>query len=131
MKICSLLTKAEMEADYVQVIEGLSKRGHQVSVVLHTPTTTWDSSSLNNLKIHTLKDYSFISSFSPINNMSLFASRIVNEEKIDMIYATGTRIGEGLIAGWLTDTPVFCDIRNPWSIQNFDFLDKVCLFFDF
>ena len=119
MKICAVLTKAEMEADVVQVIEGLANRGHQVHTILHTGETSWNP-KIDNLKIYPTNDFLFLDRISPINVISLRATKIIKKNNIDAVYATPGCLGEGLIASWLTGKPVLCDVRNPWSIQMFD-----------
>ena len=122
MRICCILDKAEMEADYIQVIEGLAKRGHEVYTFLHTPTTTWVP-KIASLKVFCKKEPFLLDRISVVNLLALKTIKEIRKHHLDVIYATGNRLGEGLVAGLATGKPVLCDVRNPWSIQWGD-LDK-------
>jgi glycosyltransferase involved in cell wall biosynthesis len=120
LKILSTLSEAEMQADYTQVLEGLAIKGHEVYTFLNSPTTTWDP-GIPSLKIFPTKEILKLDRLSLINSLSLRAANCIQKYYIDVIYATGTRLGEGLVAGTLTRKPILCDVRNPWSIQWKDF----------
>ena len=110
-----------MQADYIQVIEGLAQKGHQLYVFLHKKPIYWKPIS-DRIKIFTITEWFKLDRFSPINLMSTSAALLIKKKNIDVIYATGTRIGEGLISGILSQKPVLVDVRNPWSVQGSDFL---------
>ena len=74
MKICSILTKAEMEADIVQVLEGLANKGHEVHVILHTSETSWNT-NIPKLRIYTTNEWLLLDRVSPINFVSLNLSK--------------------------------------------------------
>jgi glycosyltransferase involved in cell wall biosynthesis len=126
LKICSTLYRAEMEADYVQVLEGLARKGHEVHTFLHVPTTTWDP-HIPSLRVFPTRELFKIDRLSVLNSLSLKATQHIRKHDIDVVYATGTRLGEGLVAGILTGRPVLCDVRNPWSIQWKDFRQSFAL----
>jgi len=126
IKICSVLDKAEMEADYVQIIEGLVRRGHLVYTLLHRSTNSWKP-NLSNLKILITKEPLLLDRISIVNFLLLKAVNVIRNYKVDVVYATGNRLGEGLLAGLLTHKPVLCDVRNPWSIQWRDIAERVVL----
>jgi len=116
LRICSTLYRAEMEADYVQVLEGLARRGHTVHTLLQVPTTTWNP-HIPSLEISHARELFKIDRLSVFNPLSLKAAKCIRQHSVDVVYATGTRIGEGLVAGILAGRPVLCDVRNPWSVQ--------------
>ena len=84
MKICSILTKAEMEADVVQVLEGLAEKGHEVHTILHTSQTSWNP-DINGLRIYTTNDIFLLDRISPVNPVSLKAARIIKNNKVTCI----------------------------------------------
>ncbi len=126
LKICSTLYKAEMEADYVQVLEGLARKGHKVYAVLHTPITTWDP-HIPSLRVFLTRELFKIDRLSVLNSLSLKTIQSIRRHDVDVVYATGARLGEGLVAGILTGRPILCDVRNPWSIQEKDMRQRIAL----
>ena len=108
-----------MQADYVQILEKLAINGHFVHTFLSTPKTTWNP-GISTLKIYPIKDFPLLNRFSILNFLSVKAASCIRKNKINVVYATGTKLGEGLIAGLFTNTPVLCDVRNPWSMQERD-----------
>lgn len=124
IKICSTLAEAEMHADYVQLLEGLARKGHTVYTYLHTATTTWNP-DIAGLQIVPTKESFKLDRLSVLNRLSLQAAQTIKKHDIDVVYATGTRLGESLVAGCLTGKPVLCDVRNPWSVQWKDFRQQI------
>jgi len=112
MRICCVLDKAEMEADYIQVIEGLAKRGHEVYTFLHTPTTTWVP-KIASLKVFCKKEPFLLDRISVVNFLTLKTIKEIRNHRLDVIYATGNKLGEGLVAGLITGKQVLCDGENP------------------
>lgn len=126
LRICSTLREAELHADYVQVLEGLARKGHEVFSFLHVPKTTWQP-DIETLHISLTNEPLKLDRLSVLNTMSLKCARQLRRQNIDVVHAAGTRLGEGLVAGLLAGKPVVCDVRNPWSIQWKDFRQRLAL----
>ena len=108
MRICCTLYAADMAKQIiVQIIEELTRRGHEVYTFFQVPPQSLDS-KLDLLKVFYCKEPLVMDRISIINMLTLKAVKEIIKQKIDVVFATGNCFGEGLVAGLATGKPVLC-----------------------